>query len=152
MVDIDRNLAHPAKELDQNIEKQSLHTSSDHAEILDNKAMDEKPHQSSGSESSAQDAPQLQKLDSEIVTVEKSDDDDAPYAHLPLHERGIIKEQLHIPDVTVTYTRLFRYATRTDIAIISFSSLCAITGGAALPLMTVSCDRCERAFFPANLG
>lgn len=133
------DLVHAAKELDVNIEKESQH-SLDDAQISLAKAMDEKHHQqSSGSSgsSSISDAPKLGKLDSVIVKVEDSKDDDAAYAHLPPNERDTVKKQLHIADVPVTYWTLFRYATNFDLAIIFISAICAIAGGAALPLMTV---------------
>lgn len=133
------DLVHAAKEVDVKIEKESQHGLDD-AQILLAKTIDEKHHQqSSGSSgsSSTSDAPQLRKLDSTIVNVEDSKDDDAAYAHLPPNEREIVKKQLHIPNVPVTYWTLFRYATKLDLAIIFISIICAIAGGAALPLMTV---------------
>lgn len=133
------DLVHAAKEVDVTIEKESQHGLDD-AQISHAKAIDEKHHQqSSGSSgsSSTSDAPQLRKLDSTIVKVEDSKDDDAACAHLPPNEKEIVKEQLHIPNVSVTYWTLFRYATKSDLAIIFISAICAIAGGAALPLMTV---------------
>lgn len=134
------DLVHAAKEVDAQIEKESQHGSDD-AQIPLAKAIDEKHHQqswrSSGSSSTIDDAPQLRKLDSTIINVEDSKDDDAAYAHLPPKEREIVKKQLHIPDVPVTYWTLYRYATKLDLAIIFISTICAIAGGAALPLMTV---------------
>lgn len=133
------DLAHAAKEVDVTIEKEPQH-GLNYSQISLVKAEDEKHHQqSSGSSgsSSTSDAPQLRKLDSTIVKVEDSKDDDAAYAHLPPNEREIVKKQLHIPSVSVTYWTLFRYATKSDLAIIFISAICAIAGGAALPLMTV---------------
>lgn len=133
------DLVHAAKEVDVNIEKESQHGLDD-AQISFAKAIDEKHHQqSSGSSgsSSTSDAQQLRKLDSTIVNVEDSKDDDAAYAHLPPSEREIVKKQLRIPNVPVTYWTLFRYATKLDLVIIFISAICAIAGGAALPLMTV---------------
>lgn len=139
MDNISGDPVHAAKEVDIKIEKGSQHDLND-AQISLAKAEDEKHHQqSSGSSSSSytSDAPQLRKLDSRIVNVEDSKDDDAAYAHLPSNEREIVKKQLHIPKVSVTYWTLFRYATKLDLAIIFISAICAIAGGAALPLMTV---------------
>lgn len=133
------DLVHAAKEVDVQIDKELQHGLDD-AQISLAQAMDEKHHlqnsASSGS-SSTSDAPKLKKLDSTIVTVEDSKDDDAAYAHLPPNEMEIVKKQLHIPRVSVTYWTLFRYATKLDLAIICISAICAIAGGAALPLMTV---------------
>lgn len=133
------DLVHAAKEIDAKIEKESQHDLDD-AQISLTKVEDEKHHQqSSGSSgsSSTSDAPQLRKLDSTIVNVGDSKDDDAAYAHLPPNEREIVEKQLRIANVPVTYWTLFRYATKLDLAIIFISTICAIAGGAALPLMTV---------------
>lgn len=134
------DLVHAAKEVDVQIEKDLQHDLDD-AQISPAQAMDEKHHQqnSSGSSgsSSTSDAPKLRKLDSTIVKVEDSKDDDAAYAHLPPNEMEIVKKQLHIPVVSVTYWTLFRYATKLDLVIIFISAICAIAGGASLPLMTV---------------
>lgn len=142
------DLVHVAKEVDVKIEKELQHGSDD-AQISLAKAMGEKHHHqslaSSGS-SSTSETPQLRKLDSTIVKVEDSKDDDAAYAHLPPNEMDIVKRQLHIPDVSVTYWTLFRYATKLDLTIIFISAICAIAGGAALPLMTV---RDKGGVFPA---
>lgn len=135
------DLSHAAKELDVNKEKSPLHIT-DEGEIWKGDAQGEKQKQELGSSrSSSQDTspstPKLGKLDSQVVKIEETTDDEAAYAHLPPHEREIVKRQLHIPSVTVTYKNLFRYATRHDLIIIYVSALCAIIGGAVMPLMTV---------------
>lgn len=68
----------------------------------------------------------------------ESEDPDALFAHLPEHEKEILKKQLDSPDVNVSFFALFRYASRMDILIMLVSALCAIVAGAALPLFTVS--------------
>ena len=77
----------------------------------------------------------LHKLDSEVVTA-KLDPDEA-LKHLPASEREIIKRQIDTPEIKITYFTVFRYAKGTDFLIMLISTLCAIAGGAALPLMTV---------------
>lgn len=79
----------------------------------------------------------MKKLDSQIVDVKNEKEGDELYAHLPEHEKAIIKKQLDIPPVKVTFFTLFRYATRNDKIIIAISMICAIAGGAVMPLMTV---------------
>lgn len=101
----------------------------------------EKEH-GSGLETPVEDEHAVEKLDSRLVKV-KADADEA-LEHLPPNEREIIKRQLEVPDVKVTYLTLYRYATKMDLLVILISSLCAIGGGAAMPLMTVSI-LCERA-------
>lgn len=64
-------------------------------------------------------------------------DDDAIFAHLPDHEKEILKRQLHDPAAKVSFLGLYRYASAMDIAILVVSALCSIVAGAALPLFTV---------------
>lgn len=64
-------------------------------------------------------------------------DPDAVFAHLPEHEKQILKKQLNSPDVKVSFIGLYRYASKLDILIIAISAICAIGAGAALPLFTV---------------
>lgn len=52
-------------------------------------------------------------------------------------ERLILNAQLDVPTVAVRFLGLYRYATKRDKIIVFISSLCAICGGAAMPLMTV---------------
>lgn len=67
-----------------------------------------------------------------------SSDSDALYAHLPEHEKRILKDQLDGPEVKASFVTLFRYASKWDILIMIVSAICAIAAGAALPLFTVS--------------
>lgn len=140
------DLAHVAKEIDAEIEKQSSHSSFDNR-VSNGLVLDEKRQPSSGSSKSpSDDAPRLDKLDSQVLKVGQVEEDEEAYAHLPPHEREIIKRQLHTPSDPVSYWTLFRYATRNDLIIISISAVCAIIGGAIMPLMTVSCDAYEQFF------
>ncbi|KAI9687488.1 MAG: GTPase-activating protein [Bathelium mastoideum] len=85
-----------------------------------------------------QDPPAFPKvqLESKEVDVGSQEEND-PLEHLSEHERQIIKQQVDTPNVKVTIGMLYRYATRTDLAIMALSSIAAIGGGAALPLMTI---------------
>jgi ATP-binding cassette subfamily B (MDR/TAP) protein 1 len=76
----------------------------------------------------------LAKLDSN-VNVEVKDED--TFAHLPEAEAQILKRQIDIPVVKSGWRTLYRYSTTNDILIMVVSAICAITAGAALPLMTV---------------
>lgn len=84
-------------------------------------------------------APPLRKLDSKVETKEGEDDqkNEDAFAHLPEHEAAILRRQLEIPTVKVTYAKLFRYATTNDLLVMTLSAIMAIAGGAALPLMTI---------------
>jgi ATP-binding cassette subfamily B (MDR/TAP) protein 1 len=65
-------------------------------------------------------------------------DDDAIFAHLPEHEKQVLKKQLDAPTVKISFFGLYRYASKMDILILLVSAICAIAAGAALPLFTVS--------------
>ncbi|KAL2002600.1 hypothetical protein VTN02DRAFT_6410 [Thermoascus thermophilus] len=73
-------------------------------------------------------------------------DEDAIFAHLPEHERQILKKQLHSPTVKVTFLGLYRYASAMDWFIVLVSAICAIAGGAALPLFTILFGAMASAF------
>lgn len=64
-------------------------------------------------------------------------DENELMAHLPESERIILKRQIEVPDIKISYFGLYRYATRNDFLIIIVSALAAIIAGAALPFMTV---------------
>ncbi|KAF9884256.1 GTPase-activating protein [Aspergillus nanangensis] len=63
--------------------------------------------------------------------------DDALYAHLPDHEKAILKMQLDVEEKSVSFFALYRYSSRMDLLIIFVSAICAIAAGAALPLFTI---------------
>ena len=132
------DLAHAAKELDSNIEKQISHSSSNKSLSTHNIVQEKQELDPHSSGSSSEDLKPVEKLDSHIVKVHDVKEGDEAYAHLPPHEREIVKRQLHIPDVKVNFKTLFRYATRNDLIIIVISCISAIAGGAVLPLMTVN--------------
>ena len=100
-------------------------------------AQDEKPH-SAGSSSETGSEPDLRKYDSKIVKIRDVPEGDAALAHLPEHEREVLKRQIDIPEVSVSWLKLYRYATFWDKVIIWIATFCAIGGGAVMPLMTVS--------------
>ena len=75
-----------------------------------------------------------------------SSDEDALYAHLPQHEKDILKRQLDAPPVQISFFGLYRYASRMDILILVVSTLCAIAAGAALPLFTILFGSLATAF------
>ena len=128
------DLNHAARELDEKIEeKQSLEGRSSSLNVVGEK----QEHNQYSSGSSSVSAPAFEKLDSQIVKVQDDKGGEGAYAHLPEHEKEIVKRQLDIPPVVVTFKTLYRYATRNDLIIIAVSSLCAIVGGAVMPLMTV---------------
>ena len=132
------DLNNAVKEVGAGIEKQqSRDTGEDSSSGRD--LVEEKHEQGpSSSGSSSDDIAHLKEIDSHVVEVSEVKKGEEAYAHLPSHEREIVKRQLDIQDVKVTFTTLYRYATTNDILIIALSCLCAIAGGAVMPLMTVS--------------
>jgi ATP-binding cassette subfamily B (MDR/TAP) protein 1 len=88
------------------------------------------------SSASSSEAGAMRKLDSKIDIRQVKEGEEA-WAHLPEHERDIIRKQLQVPEVSVSYKSLYRYATRIDLIIVAISLVCAVIGGAAAPLMTV---------------
>jgi ATP-binding cassette subfamily B (MDR/TAP) protein 1 len=83
--------------------------------------------------------PYLIKIESRQREI--NDDPSPTLAHLTVDERIILKRQTDIPTIEVTFKMIFRYATRNDLIIMFISAICAIVGGAALPLMSVSVER-----------
>ena len=93
----------------------------------------------SPSDSASDSGPEdLKKYDSKIVKIRDVPEGDAALAHLPEHERVVLKRQLDIPTVSVSWLKLFRYATTWDMIIVVISAIGAIGAGAVMPLMTVS--------------
>ena len=132
------DLNNAAKEVGANIEKQltrDSHQDSSSGKEFVGEKQEQDPH-SSGS--SSDDIAQLKEIDSHVVKVSEVKEGDEAFAHLPPHEKDIVKRQLAIPEVKVTFKTLYRYATTNDLIIIAISALCAIAGGAVMPLMTVS--------------
>ena len=133
------DLNHAAKEFDAEIERKQSHEGlSDAAFTQETVEGEKQEHDLHSSGSSSEDITKLEKLDSHIVKVPEVKKEDEAYQHLPPHEREIVKRQLDIPTVTVTFKTLYRYATTVDLIIIAVSCVCAIAGGAVMPLMTVS--------------
>ncbi|KAK4543161.1 hypothetical protein LTR36_005939 [Oleoguttula mirabilis] len=88
---------------------------------------------------SVEPAPPLHRLDSRPPQSQKGAEqkEQDPLAHLPEHEAAILRRQLEIPPVKLSYKDLYRYATRNDLIIMAVSGICAIIGGAVMPLMTI---------------
>lgn len=79
----------------------------------------------------------FKKVDSKIVQIRDIPEGDAAFEHLPEHERAVLKRQVDIPKVAVSYFKLFRYATPMDKVLIVIAIITSVAGGAVLPLMTV---------------
>ncbi|KAL8697635.1 MAG: hypothetical protein Q9224_002212 [Gallowayella concinna] len=130
------DLNHAARDLGEKVAE----THPDHEGTTNEEAILEKVEfspSSSSSASSSRDAASLEKLDSKIVKVRDVKEGEEAYAHLPPHEKDIVKKQLDIPPIAVNFKTLYRYATRNDLIIVVISAIAAIGGGAVMPLMTV---------------
>ncbi|KAI5864665.1 P-loop containing nucleoside triphosphate hydrolase protein [Durotheca rogersii] len=101
--------------------------------------------------SSAESGTALERADSKAVRAPKGSDND-PFAHLPDNEAEILKKQVATPVVKAGVAALYRYSSRNDIIIMAVSGLCAIAGGAALPLMTVIFGNLQNTFQGYFLG
>lgn len=125
-----------AKAIEENVEeKERLE--------LDRKGMNDvvtqnEKRQSAGSSSESASDSDLRKYDSQIVKIRDVPEGDAALAHLPEHEQAVLKRQLDSPSVSVSWLKLYRYATTWDKVIVGISVSCAIGAGAVMPLMTVS--------------
>ncbi|KAL2422061.1 ABC multidrug transporter MDR2 [Exophiala dermatitidis] len=102
--------------------------------------------------SRSDDGADLAKYDSKIVQVREVPEGDAALAHLPEHEREILKRQLYTPEVQVSYKTLYRYATTWDLVLIVIAAIFAIGGGAVQPLMTVVFGNLSGSFQGLFLG
>jgi ATP-binding cassette subfamily B (MDR/TAP) protein 1 len=107
---------------------------------------------SSGSSDSDSTRPDLKKYDSKIAEARKELEGDEIFAHLPEHEQLILKRQIHVPLASVTFKQLYRYATRWDMVLVTIASICAIGGGAVMPLMTVVFGNLAGSFKGLVLG
>ncbi|RFU33291.1 hypothetical protein B7463_g3069, partial [Scytalidium lignicola] len=72
--------------------------------------------------------------------------DNAALQHLQPHEKEILEQQLSIEDVSVGFFGLYRYASVLDLLVLAISTIAAIAGGAAIPLMTVIFGRLAGTF------
>ncbi|KAI1463330.1 P-loop containing nucleoside triphosphate hydrolase protein [Daldinia caldariorum] len=93
----------------------------------------------------------LEKADTTVIKAVKELDND-PFKHLPANEAEILKKQVITPDVKTGVLTLYRYSSRNDLIIMAVSAVCAIAGGAALPLMTVIFGNLQNTFQGFFLG
>jgi ATP-binding cassette, subfamily B (MDR/TAP), member 1 len=92
----------------------------------------------------------LQKADTKVEVATPSEEDE--YKHLPAKEAEILRRQVSTPDVKAGVAILYRYASKWDLIFMGVSTICAIGGGAALPLMTVIFGNLQHTFENYFLG
>lgn len=107
------------------------------------------PNSKSTADDSSED---FKQIDSKIVQVRDIPTEDEIFAHLPQHEQDVLKKQVTIPPVSIKYLTLYRYATFWDKIFLVIAAICAIGGGAALPLMTVIFGNLSGSFSSYFLG
>ncbi|KAI0480297.1 multidrug resistance protein [Xylariaceae sp. FL0804] len=95
---------------------------------------------------SEKDSAALAKLDSKVAQKTPKESDEDPFRHLPEHEASILRVQVFTPEVKTGVATVYRYTSRNDLIIMVVSALCAIAGGAALPLMTVIFGNLQHTF------
>ncbi|KAK7952571.1 P-loop containing nucleoside triphosphate hydrolase protein [Apiospora aurea] len=91
------------------------------------------------------------KANSKTAEAAKEEEAD-PFRNLPPHEAQILRRQINTDEVKAGVGILYRYADKWDLTIMFISSLCAIGGGAALPLMTVIFGNLQGTFQGYFLG
>jgi ATP-binding cassette subfamily B (MDR/TAP) protein 1 len=133
------DLAAGTRAVDENV-KEKGRSEAETKDLEDMVTEEEKQHLAGSSVDSASDSgpDDLKKYDSKIVKIRDVPEGDAALAHLPEHERDVLKRQLDMPTVSVSWLKLYRYATTWDLVIVGISAFCAIGAGAVMPLMTVS--------------
>ncbi|KAF5594713.1 ATP-binding protein cassette subfamily B (MDR TAP) member 1 [Fusarium subglutinans] len=104
-----------------------------------------RPHMKSSSDPNNEKL-DLTKADSAVIVPPKAENIEDHYRHLPPDEAEVLRRQVVSPEVKQGVAVLYRYASRNDILIILISALCAIAGGAALPLMTVVFGQLQGVF------
>ena len=140
------DLSHAAQEIGVVLEEQASRELSNGSRIEKGVSNETQGAEVASSSSSSSQDPGLEKLDSKIIKIGDTEEGEEAYAHLLPEERNIIKRQLDTPSVKITYKTLYRYATKNDLLIVIISAICAIAGGAVMPLMTVyfsSHERCS---------
>jgi ATP-binding cassette, subfamily B (MDR/TAP), member 1 len=119
-------------------------------EMLDEKRPDSGGLSSRSSDSDSR--PDLKKFDSKIAEARKELEGDEIFAHLPEHEQVILKRQVNVPIASIKFKQLYRYATTWDLVFVAIGSICAIGGGAVMPLMTVVFGNLAGSFKGLVLG
>ncbi|TGZ77818.1 abc transporter [Ascodesmis nigricans] len=79
----------------------------------------------------------IDKTEEKINIPDADDKQEDPLAHLPENDKAIIKRQIDIPDVKVTFFNLYRFASTLDLVLVFIGVVTNIISGAILPLMTI---------------
>ncbi|KAK9238839.1 P-loop containing nucleoside triphosphate hydrolase protein [Lipomyces kononenkoae] len=79
-----------------------------------------------------------------VVPVSKEPRDD--FEHLPPEEADILRSQVQVTPVKMSFFMLYRYATRFDTTVLAFGYFCSIVAGALLPIMTIVFGQLSQTF------
>jgi ATP-binding cassette subfamily B (MDR/TAP) protein 1 len=92
----------------------------------------------------------LQQRDSRVVVAgtkdDKSEELEDELAHLSENEREIIRRQIEVPNLPVTFFKLYRFSTTNDLILIAIGCITSIVGGAILPMMTILFGQLAQTF------
>ncbi|KAK9467423.1 P-loop containing nucleoside triphosphate hydrolase protein [Lipomyces arxii] len=68
------------------------------------------------------------------------------YEHLPPDEAAILRAQVEVAPVKVSFFKLYRYANKFDVAVLAVGYICSVIGGALMPLMTIVFGQLTQTF------
>lgn len=71
------------------------------------------------------------------TAIDNLENTENPFASLPPEEAEILEKQVKTEEPDIGYFTLYRFATKTDIALWTIGYICSIIYGAALPLFTL---------------
>lgn len=94
----------------------------------------------------------IDKKDTKIDIPGADEKQEDPLGHLPPDERAVIERQINIPEVSVNFFGLYRFATPMDKFLVVLGTFTAIVAGALLPLMTILFGNLAQAFQDFMLG
>ncbi|KAI5854657.1 ABC transporter [Tricharina praecox] len=94
----------------------------------------------------------LQRLDSHIQVKKSEGQQEDELSHLPENEREIIRRQIDVPVVDLSYWSLFRFSSTNDLIFIAIGCVTAVIGGAILPTMTILFGQLAQTFQDFALG
>lgn len=91
-------------------------------------------------------------MDSQIQVRKTDGEQEDELSHLPPSEREVIRRQIAVLDVQLSYWSLFRFASTNDLILIGVGCTAAIAGGAIIPMMTILFGQLAQTFQDFALG
>ncbi|KAK9329587.1 P-loop containing nucleoside triphosphate hydrolase protein [Lipomyces starkeyi] len=84
-----------------------------------------------------------EKADAIVPVGDDAQDD---YAHLPPEEADLLRSQVQVTPVNLSFFKLYRYSTALDLAILAVGYVCSIIAGTLQPLMTIVFGQLSQTF------